>query len=311
MKQLTGVLLTLMLILWGVLWGDGTLSAAYALETDWGYSDTNGAKVWSKLNPEYRLCGAGAAQSPIDLDELLSKDGLDEDLQSQDVNSQDANSHSIQFHYGTLGLTPSLKQMELHRRLQISAPVGNTLDFDQNSYQLVQFHVHSPSEHQIHHHSAAAELHFVHRNDHGQTLVVAVLLEPGSENPVFESLLNVSPTDPAINSDKVLETALDTSPNLPSKLSSKLSPNPSLPSLDLTALLPATAAHYEYIGSLTTPPCTEGVQWIVLRSPITLSPQQIEQLHNYVDHNNRPLQPLNHRFILGQRPELLSEHLSA
>jgi carbonic anhydrase len=139
------------------------------------------------------------------------------DLQSQGLNSQDANSHNIQFHYGTLGLTPSLKQMELHRRLQISAPAGNTLDFDQNRYQLVQFHVHSPSEHQIHHHSAAAELHFVHRNDQGQTLVVAVLLEPGSKNPVFESLLNVSPTDPAINSDKVLETALDTSAKLSSK----------------------------------------------------------------------------------------------
>jgi carbonic anhydrase len=170
----------------------------------------------------------------------------------------------LHFHYGSL----SASDIDTSRGLLISAAPDHSLDLDQDRFRLIQFHFHSPSEHEINHHHADAELHFVHRNGQKQLLVVAVLLEEGNPNPALASLLK--------------------------------SPSPTSASrLDLNQLLPSTTDHYQYVGSLTTPPCTEGVQWIVMRSPLSLSAEQLVQLHKYVHDNNRPLQSLNHRAVLA------------
>jgi carbonic anhydrase len=219
---------------------------AYALSAPWGYSTTNGPGVWGELAPDYRLCATGTAQSPISIEsELLANDPL-------------------QFRYGTL----SVDFIDTSHGLSISTPLDQVLELNRNRFQLTQFHFHSPSEHQINHRPAAAELHFVHRNDRNQLLVVAVLLEKGAPNPALTSLLR--------------------SPSATSA-----------PRLDLNQLLPSTTEHYEYVGSLTTPPCTEGVQWVVMRSPLSLSAEQLGQLRKYVHDNNRPLQRLNRRVILA------------
>jgi carbonic anhydrase len=212
----------------------------------WGYSKADGPTVWGKLNPDYQLCTRGTAQSPISLEQSNSSPVT-----------------PLHFHYGAL----SASKVDTSRGLLISAAPDQVLDLDQDHFRLIQFHFHSPSEHEINHHRADAELHFVHRNDQNQLLVVAVLLEEGNPNPALASLLR--------------------------------SPSPTSASrLDLNQLLPSTTEHYQYVGSLTTPPCTEGVQWIVMRSPLSLSAEQLVQLHKYVHDNNRPLQSLNHRAVL-------------
>ncbi len=219
-----------------------------ALAADfWGYSTANGPPVWGNLNPDYRLCTTGMAQSPISLEE-----------------SNLLPAAPIHFRYGTL----SANSVETSRGLLISAAPDHVLELNQDRFQLIQFHFHSPSEHEINHRRADAELHFVHRNDKNQLLVVAVLLEEGQPNLALASLLRSATTASATL-------------------------------LDLNQLLPSTTEHYQYVGSLTTPPCTEGVQWIVMRSPLSLSAEQIVQLHKYVHDNNRPLQSLNHRAVLA------------
>jgi carbonic anhydrase len=213
----------------------------------WGYSNSNGPTVWGELNPDYRLCTKGTAQSPISLEE-----------------SDLAPVAPLHFRYGTL----SANSVDTSRGLLISTSPNHALTLNQDRFQLIQFHFHSPSEHEINHRRADAELHFVHRNDQNQLLVVAVLLEKGDPNPALASLLRSPSTASA-------------------------------PLLDLNQLLPSTTEHYQYVGSLTTPPCTEGVQWIVMRSPLSLSAEQLIQLHKYVHDNNRPLQSLNHRAVLA------------
>jgi carbonic anhydrase len=208
-----------------------------ALAYSWGYSASNGPSVWGELSPDYRLCATGMAQSPVSLEsELLT-------------------AVPLHFDYGTL----SVYSVDTSRGLSISTPPDHVLDLNQDRFQLTQFHFHSPSEHEVEHRRADAELHFVHRNGQNQLLVVAVLLEQGNASPVLASVLR----SPAAAS---------------------------APLLNLNELLPRSMEHYQYVGSLTTPPCTEGVQWIVMRSSLSLSAEQLVQLRKYVRDNSRPLQ---------------------
>ena len=230
-------------------------SAPSDAAADWGYSSPNDPSVWGKLAPDYQMCARGAAQSPVDLAATVKEPVA-----------------PIQFHYGPVPLDAT----DTSRGLLVSTASEskqseNFLDFDQQRFDLAQFHFHSPSEHQINHDNAAAELHLVHRNaqDQSKLLVVAVLLEQGQSNAELDELLQ-----------------------------SIESTSTSQPPLDLSRLLPKNIEHYQYVGSLTTPPCTEGVQWIVMKTPLSLSPKQLDQLHAFVHDNNRPLQPLNERVVL-------------
>jgi carbonic anhydrase len=238
LRFLSGLLLGLLILL--------SSNPVVALTDPWGYSASNGPSVWGELSPDYQLCATGRTQSPISLgSELLT-------------------AAPLRFRYSTL----SADSVDTSRGLLISTPPNHVLDLKQDRFQLIQFHFHSPSEHQIDHHPTAAELHFVHRNDQNQLLVVAVLLKVGVPNPALASLLR--------------------SPSAASA-----------PLVDLNKLLPSSMEHFQYVGSLTTPPCTEGVQWIVMKSPLSLSAEQLVQLQRYVRNNNRPLQQVNRRATLA------------
>ena len=140
--------------------------------------------------------------------------------------------------------------------------------------ELKQFHFHSPSEHTIDGQSFAMEIHFVHADKDGNLAVVGVLIEEGEEHPVLNQLWSFMPENPGESSQEPI-------------------------GIEETNLLPPTREYYAYSGSLTTPPCTEGVRWVVLKTPIQASAKQIATFKNRVGPaTNRPLQPVNARMIL-------------
>jgi carbonic anhydrase len=141
------------------------------------------------------------------------------------------------------------------------------------SYELVQFHFHRPSEEKINGQRFDMVVHLVHKADDGQLAVVAVLLERGNENPFIQTLWNYMP----------LEKNAPVSP--PSAM------------VDLNALLPASHNYYTYMGSLTTPPCSEGVLWLVMKQPVQVSPEQINIFSRLYRNNARPIQPSGGRLI--------------
>lgn len=156
--------------------------------------------------------------------------------------------------------------------VQVDYAPGSTITVDGVDYELKQFHFHHPSEHAVDGVIYPLEMHLVHADADGNLAVVGVFIKEGQDDnaafaPVFENL----PTE------KVDATAIDGV------------------SVDAAALLPAEHAFYTYSGSLTTPPCSEGVHWIVLSTPVTLSPAQIQQFAAVFPLDARPLQALNGR----------------
>lgn len=142
-----------------------------------------------------------------------------------------------------------------------------------DEFAFAQFHFHAPAEHTLDRRAYPAELHFVHRNQSGQLAVVGVFIEEGPENSALAALLDHAPRQGG------------------EELAEQLSVN-------LTALLPPDRAYFAYAGSLTTPPCSEGVRWNVLRTPITASMEQIAALRETLGASSRHTQPMNGRTIL-------------
>ncbi len=141
-------------------------------------------------------------------------------------------------------------------------------------FYLRQFHFHTPSEHTVNGEHLPMEVHLVHTDRRGNIAVIGVLFKVGKKNPALERLI---PYLPPKAGERVL---------LPLKF------NP-------IYLLPKNRDYYRYSGSLTTPPCTEGVRWVVFKEPVELSPEQLEAFKAAIGiENNRPVQPLNARRIL-------------
>jgi carbonic anhydrase len=156
--------------------------------------------------------------------------------------------------------------------IEVTVKSKSYLKIGHERYRLVQFHFHTPSEHRLHGEEFPMELHFVHRNALGELAVVGVFLREGAENPVLQKIWDHIPGGGeglAVHVDKI---------------------NPK-------DLLPDDREYYRYAGSLTTPPCTEGVRWHVIEEPVDVSAEQIEMFRALFPHNARPLQPLNGRPI--------------
>ena len=157
--------------------------------------------------------------------------------------------------------------------IQVDVAGNNSITVRGSSYQLVQFHFHHPSEEQINSRRFTMVAHLVHKNTEGQLAVVGVLLSPGVANALIHKVWTYMPLD---NGDKV---------NMPLAL------------LDLNELLPKDQRYYQFMGSLTTPPCSENVLWMVLKQPMTLSPEQIRLFAQIFPNNARPVQPLHARLV--------------
>ena len=158
--------------------------------------------------------------------------------------------------------------------IQVNMDKDNNIVLDGVKYNLKQFHFHTPSENRIDGKAFPLEAHFVHLDKDGNIAVVALMFEEGKENKELSKIWNKMPTKEGDTNELKLK---DIASNL----------------------LPKNMEHYHFNGSLTTPPCTEGVKWIVLKTPVNISKEQVEQfLHTMHHANNRPVQPINARVII-------------
>jgi carbonic anhydrase len=150
---------------------------------------------------------------------------------------------------------------------------SSTLKLDDTTYKLVQVHFHRPSEHQIGGKNFPMEAHFVHRAPSGGLAVVGVLMSTGHPNPAFAQIVSTMPQQegPAVKAD------------------ARINPN---------ALLPARRSYYRYAGSLTTPPCSEVVEWLLLTDPISVAEADVAKFAQLYSMNARPVQKLDRRFVL-------------
>lgn len=157
---------------------------------------------------------------------------------------------------------------------QVVVPAGSTLRLGDATYTLLQAHLHTPSEHTIGGRPADGELHLVHRDSAGRLAVVGVLLRAGGQaNAALAPLIDhLQPT-------KGEPVAVPST------------------SIDLDGLLPASRTYWRYDGSLTTPPCTEGVAWLVLDQPVGISADQLATLRAALGDSARPVQPLDGRRV--------------
>ncbi len=157
--------------------------------------------------------------------------------------------------------------------IQVDVQGENTITVRGSTYRLLQFHFHSPSEEQINFKRFPMVAHLVHKNAEGQLAVVALMLETGAVNPVINKVWTYMPLDAG---DRV---------RMPQDL------------LNLNELLPADQRYYQFMGSLTTPPCSENVLWMVMKQPVPISRAQIRLFTQLYPNNARPVQPLNGRTV--------------
>jgi len=174
----------------------------------------------------------------------------------------------IQFEYRP----SSFAVLDNGHTIQVNVSPGNSLQVMGRRFELLQFHFHRPSEERINGRQFDMVAHLVHKDAEGRLAVVAVLLERGQDQALVQTIWN----------------------NLPLEKGEAL-PAPGL--LDLNQLLPENRAYYTYMGSLTTPPCSEGVLWMVMRTPVQVSPNQIAIFSRLYPMNARPIQAGSGRLI--------------
>ncbi len=155
--------------------------------------------------------------------------------------------------------------------IQVNVPNGSAVKLDGTTFELLQFHFHHPSEHLVDGKALAMEVHFVHRSADGNLAVLGVLFDEGADNaalaPIWSAMPQQKGDGPVV-------------------------------SVTLKDFLPADRTQFRYAGSLTTPPCSEVVNWVAYKTPITASRAQIEAFATLFPMNARPVQPLNRRFLL-------------
>jgi len=230
------------------------LSACASHTEHWGYTGKAAPAHWGNLSTEFATCSAGKNQSPINIE-----------------NSHDAKLPAIKFSYNTA----ATEIVNNGHTIQVNIASGSYIQVDGQNFELKQFHFHTPSENKINNQSFPLEAHFVHADNNGNLVVVAIMFKQGKENPLLKTILSLMPTE------KNQKNSLTKTP------------------IDYAKILPDNKDYYLYNGSLTTPPCSEGVRWIVLKEPVSIIDTQTKQFKTVLHHgNNRPTQPLNARIII-------------
>ena len=161
--------------------------------------------------------------------------------------------------------------------IQLNFPEGSTLNVGDRGYRLIQLHFHHPSEHLVEGKGFAMEAHFVHGAKEGGLAVIGVFLVPGRTNATFRKIVSTMPQEAG-------------------------SPVSADHAIDPNGLLPPQRAYYHYQGSLTTPPCSEIVDWLVLTRHIEVAEDDIARFAKLYPKNARPVQNRDRRYILSSSP---------
>ncbi|KAG6386205.1 hypothetical protein SASPL_155096 [Salvia splendens] len=229
------------------------------------YSGGTGPNMWGKINPNFSTCGSGKTQSPINI--LTDKAVLNKKLKPL-IRS-----------YGSCNVT--LVNNKFNVGVRYPDHTGGVV-VDGKMYSLKQMHWHSPSEHRINGKQYAAELHLVHVTDEGNVAVVAILFDYGHADPLLAKMQK------ALN-----ELAYEVKRHEDSPITF----GPFHP----TEVRKSCHKYYRYVGSFTTPPCTQDVIWYILARVRSVSKAQVEALRAPLDlrckNNARPCQPMNGRHV--------------
>jgi carbonic anhydrase len=228
-------------------------------EVHWGYKGNTGPDHWAELSSDFTMCTESARQSPINLTGAKPVTGPP---------------LSRLGNRGLIGQEQRARALDLidnGHTIQVIADFPIAVDLDEKHYELVQFHFHAPSEHTIDGEHAPLEIHFVNKSAGGHLVVLAALINEGDFNPVWEPIIADLPA--SLDETRHLENV----------------------DLDVSVLPKATGPYYRYSGSLTTPPCSEGVEWIVMAETWSISTEQMAAMTARLHDNNRPVQPLGNR----------------
>lgn len=228
----------------------------------WGYEGEDGPTAWAALSPVYALCGEGKGQSPINIVKADAKGGANWKLDYKTTSLRIAHNEHMD------------DIIDNGHTIQITVDEGSTFSFGDKAYSLKQFHFHTPSEHTVDGKNMPMEMHMVHAGDDGSLAVVSVLFQEGNvPNENFSKIIANLPN--AKGESKHITDA----------------------NLELKVHMPKDNYAYHYVGSLTTPPCSENVQWLVLRDMVSLTADQINAFSSRIGPNNRPTQQLNDRAV--------------
>ena len=156
--------------------------------------------------------------------------------------------------------------------IQVNMAEGSSITLEGRQFALLQFHFHLPSEHTAEGTSSPMEVHFVHQAEEGDLAVIGVFMDVGDAHATTQSIWDAIPGGGASSSP--------------------------LTGLDPTAFLPEASRFFRYAGSLTTPPCSEVVSWVVMTESISVSQSQVDAFAALYPMNARPVEPLHRRFIL-------------
>ncbi|MGN7612972.1 carbonic anhydrase [Magnetococcales bacterium HHB-1] len=224
----------------------------------WSYAGATGSAHWGDLAKEFKTCKTGQQQSPIDLPAL--------DTFTQ-VSSNQA--QKIAFNYQPIALSLT----NTGHTIKVDASGAGYIEVDGQHYDLLHYHFHAPSEHTVASQPYAMEVHLVHKNSRGELAVVAIFLKEGEENTFLKAFWNALPSHTG-----EVERYPDWKPNV-------------------TGLLPENHDFITFRGSLTTPPCSEGVLWLVMKTPVSISTEQVVLYNTRHPNSARPVQEINHRLI--------------
>lgn len=230
-------------------------------KTPWTYEGKTGAEHWGELDPAYALCNTGKEQSPVDI-----------------RNAEKADLPPLRFEYTSGPLKHLINNgYAIRVNYHEDSDSKNYLLVGDTRYQLTQFHFHHPSEEYVDGKPYVMAVHLMHQSSDGKSAGVTVFLRAGKSNPTIQKIWEHMP---ATKGNEIDVPGVEINPG---------------------DLLPTDAAYYTYMGSLTAPPCTEGVTWFVLKNPVDISPQQISAFAKLYPHDVRPIQPLNGRIVKQSR----------
>jgi carbonic anhydrase len=218
----------------------------------WAYEGENGPEHWGKLSPDFIQCEVGVNQSPIDI-----------------IGTIEAELPPLVLDY----TSNTIELINNGHTAQINVEPGSFLRVEGEEFELLQFHIHVPSEHRINGEASLLEVHYVHSNSKGQLAVIAALHKEGEDSPQLASYANAIPLEVGKSAPFVF------------------------PLSDIP-IVTWDKDYYRYNGSLTTPPCSEGVRWYVLKAQQQVSRKRRDSFNHLIGDDARGPQPINARPVL-------------